>query len=80
MATQLNPFTNTEMETLTHAEALALATAAGCPGRIDKFFSNGQEFAWAEYVREAIAKPAKGRPAGTAEKYGLRPLTVRGDK
>lgn len=80
MTTRLNERTGTEMETLTHTEALAMATAAGCPERIDKFFSNGQEFAWADYVREAIAKPAKGRPLSTSEKHGLRPLVVRGDK
>lgn len=77
---KMNPFTNTEMETLTHHEALALATEAGCPERIDKFFSNGQEFAWADYVRDAIAKPAKSRPLTTSEKHDLRPLVVRGDK
>lgn len=80
MASRLNPFTNTEMEILTREEAEALADAAGRPEVVDKFFSDGQEFAWAEYVREAIAKPKKGRPIGTVEKYDLRLLETRGDK
>jgi hypothetical protein len=81
MASQFNSREGREMETLTRDECMALATAAGCPERMEKFFSNGQTYAWAEYVREAIARPkrANRRPETVAEKYGLTMLGTGDD-